>query len=142
MNQFKFRAWYKPHLDKGITEQFEQVEIDCELFFVSSKDKEVKYKFCIPFIDDDWIVEESIGASDVNGTDIFRGDILFDDFNNEIGYVVWNENNMRYEVCFYDSEGSDSYEPLDKNYANSLKIVGNIHDKEKENDKRKVKTAY
>lgn len=129
MKEFKFRAWFKDDIERGEPLLFEEREVDYSLYFVCVKDPDIKYELFVPFIDDDWIVEQYIGAADVNGTDIFEGDILFDDFNNEIGYVVRNEDSLRYEICFYDT-ASASYEPLDKNYANSLKIVGNIYDKE------------
>ena len=64
MNNFKFRAYYKPHLDKGIVEMFEQVERDNKLYFVSSLNNEVIYDFYIPFIDDDWLVEQALNRDE------------------------------------------------------------------------------
>lgn len=81
MNKSKFRAWFKPHLDKGIVEMFEQVEIDHELFFVSSKNKEVKYRFDIPFMDDDWLVEQETGRYDKNGAEICDIESIKKDFD-------------------------------------------------------------
>lgn len=133
----KFRAWFKHDIESGEPLLFEEREVEHKLYFVCTKDSDIKYELFVPFISDDWIVEKNIGVSDIDGTDIFEGDILFDDFNNEIGYVVWNEDNLRYEICFYDN----SYEPLDKNYANSLKIIGNLHENYvNAKEKKEIKT--
>ena len=131
MNQFKFRTWYKPHLDKGIVEMFEQVEIDCELYFVSSKDKDVKYKFYIPFIDDDWLIEQFTGLCDKNGVEICEGDIikvehLEDLDDDDYTFVGWIE--MYHGMFIAGNE--DEYFSL-SSFVNSLITrIGNIHDKE------------
>lgn len=127
MNKVKFRAWYKPHLDKGIVEMFEQVEIDCELFFVSNKDKEVKYKFDLPFIDDDWIVEQWTGLKDTKSQDIYEGDVLEDEEQTVKFEIRFNKKEAWF--CLYSKRSKIFYE-FDKSIK-SLKVVGNIHEGER-----------
>ena len=56
----KFRAFYKPDLNTpdGAL-KFEQQEIDDQLWFVH--DANFKYPFEIPFIDNNWEVQQFIG---------------------------------------------------------------------------------
>lgn len=132
MNQFKFRAWYKPHLEQGIVEMFEQVEIDHELFFVSSKDKDVKYKFYIPFIDDDWIVEQWTGLYEKDVVEIYGGDIVkgeyikdvFDEDGDDHPVVGWIE--MYYGMFVVGNK--DEYFPLSNLVQSSIIRIGNIHE--------------
>lgn len=52
----KFRAWYKPDVNtKDGLLPFEQKMIDGKLYFVY---EDIKYRFEVPFMDKDWIVEE------------------------------------------------------------------------------------
>ena len=122
MREIKFRFWMGNYA-KPIYEYSDNLikleqERDCQILagYLMTKRAEI-------------VKEQYTGLKDRNGVEIYEGDILFDDFNNEIGYVVWNEDDLRYEICFYDSEYADVYELLDKNYANGLKIVGNLNDK-------------
>ncbi len=126
MREIKFRAKVKYNRNhyfayfagEWVFGHYHQNENGEHLIFDNYEDVEI----------DETTLGQYTGLKDKKGKEIYEGDILFDDFNNESGYVVWNEDDLRYEICFYDCENFICYEFLDKNYANGLKIVGNLHD--------------
>lgn len=69
-----FRAFYKPDLlTKHGAIKFEQTVFEDWLCF---EHDEIRYDFTIPFIDDDWEVQQWTGYTDKNGVKIFEGDFI------------------------------------------------------------------
>lgn len=131
MRTYKFRAWYKPQLEKGIVQKFIQKEIDYKLYFVAENDDEVRYEFYIPFIDDDWLVEQYIGLEDKDGDEIYEGDILgeYNPITEEfdvIFTVIYDKDSAAYKV---KGSRGDEYE-IDESLK-TMEVIGNIHEKEK-----------
>jgi hypothetical protein len=125
----KFRAWYKPDAttSDGML-KFEQSEIDGRLWFALTDD--IKYPFEVPFLDDDWIVEQFTGFVDSEAHEIFLGDIC-----------LYSGGNSEYFHCEPDTKGTIIKEdgilyiktgifqwPLNKEFCEErLKVIDNIH---------------
>ena len=133
MKEIKFRAWYLGDIEIGKPLLFEQKVVDDELFFVCKESPDIVYPFYIPFIDDDWIVEQSIGIKDKNGKEIYNGDMVIYDYTNNrkdpiVGIVEYENECASYGVVPLAHKDSiklwgdlDLYAPLE--------VVGNIHEK-------------
>lgn len=124
MKRYKFRAWYKPDFNTPDGPlKFEQKEIDGELFF--AHDDELKYPFEIPFLDDDWIVEQYTEVNDIDGGEIYEGDILQ---KGELNFdVYWYESKWQARCPNYHKFHWPRFEHFHRECGIS-EIVGNIHE--------------
>jgi len=125
----KFRAYYK--LDSDTPDgalKFIQTEINHILYFVY--DGDIKYPFYIPFMDDDWLVQQYLGFQDDNGSDVYEGDIVeYRSWDNEwerIGpinkdVVQFNNGNVYPKPYHNDCEDGFYSHGIDQ-----YKIIGNI----------------
>lgn len=127
----KFRAWDKTHKKMGF--------IDAHMtdgIFQSVKifDKD----------GDDWqesenfIIMQSTGLKDKNGTEIFEGDVVrfgrlsgypFDGFLNR---VVWDKCDAAFKLVPLDKTWSDTYfSNFGGDALKSLEVIGNVYEKDK-----------
>lgn len=132
----KFRAFYKPDFDTSDGPiKFNMKIIDHELFFVAECDEEIRYSFEIPFVDDDWVIQQYIGMNDMDGVEVYEGDLVDYYFHDECGGVdIWKSCIVSFPDHDYrgfvilDYQKNILFNLLTADYK-MIKVVGNIFQK-------------
>ena len=114
MREIKFRAWIK------------EVDEIREVEYINFWKKKISYphKFCKEYYlnaDFDEIeLMEYTGLKDMDGKEIYEGDILFESFREEYFKVVFENGSFRAEADGYSLDLED--------YAHICEVVGNIYE--------------
>ena len=114
MREIKFRAWIK------------EVDEIREVEYINFWKKKISYphKFCKEYyLNADFDVIELMeytGLKDMDGKEIYEGDILFESFREEYFKVVFENGSFRAEADGYSLDLED--------YAHICEVVGNIYE--------------
>ena len=120
----KFRAWYK-HDNPPLKFEQETKEGEyCRLVHRDEKGDEYSYSVEVVMCDDNWIVEEWTGKKDLNGKDIYEGDVVCSIHRRDkpLYEVLWSNSAMQWIVRNLTDKNSNS--PL---CYSSVEVIDNIH---------------
>lgn len=104
INKNNIRAIYRPDSKTrdGILYFYPELVDNGEiLMWVCEKDKDIKYFFDIPFIDDNWEIQQRINVKTVDGIEVFENDrvlISYKEF--DCGDIIQDE-----ATIFIDEDG-------------------------------------
>lgn len=118
----KFRAW------DGNRMQYEYLVAGaeyCDILSICSQEEYAKWRYNV----DEWKVMQFTGLYDVNGKEIWEGDILFEENTNEYYEVQWDEVLLQYTFVYGLGKYWDTpYEHFNSNAYCELPVVGNIYE--------------
>lgn len=111
--EIKFRAWFKPEkrMHTVNTISFNEGWIDA-----------TKYNGDI----EDFELMQFTGLNDINGNEVYEGDIIKNTDTGETSLVFWNTEKVQFCVR-YDNDHQDIY-PLHRPIGNLYCVVGNMHE--------------
>ena len=127
MREIKFRVWDKKN--KKMYYGYEpdrpnMIDLDGNLYITGAGNKD-EYGGPTDYISgcdqENYILMQYTGRKDVNGKEIYEGDIIADDAGRIIGYVIYDETSAVYLLKF--ELGGDYY----LNRFTEYKIIGNIY---------------
>ena len=117
MREIKIRAWYKPYKQMC---QVESLRFDENGVYTAVLIEESFHDRRIVEADE-IVIEQYTGLKDMNGTDIYEGDILIDDTGEPIEYWV-----VKFADGGFVGECAGVAESLFE--LTNLEVIGNIHE--------------
>lgn len=116
--ELKFRAWW---IDAEEYVKVSGIDFINEEIHMTEEYKNGTYSIDeIPF--DEVIIEQYTGLKDKNGKEIYVGDIVEYDFNNEVGVCKFD----LYGV-YFEREDGDTFGTTE-DMLKELRVIGNIHE--------------
>lgn len=85
--------------------------------YVYEEDVDYNPDYFVKFND----IEQSLGLKDKNGNLLYEGDIVYDNINDELGIIEFDEDEVKFGILFDDvfCDFSNAFE---------LELYGNIHE--------------
>lgn len=127
--EIKFRAWCKRTNRKFTNEDLLAVgRAIIEKMKVLYKNKidieNSKGGLFIPVDDENMIFEQYTGHKDKNGVEIYEGDkVIVNCDDDEIGVVVWDKDELEYGI-----DVENVHMKMGCFYSREIEVVGNIHE--------------
>ena len=118
MSRFSFRVWdevAKEYLPREYSDNWLVIHLANEVARLDSPER--------------WIVEQSTGLTDVEGKEIFEGDVVYNSFWKTKHAIVWG---LSIAAILLPGQDVKQWPPqyLNRFDPKDLKVIGTIHDKE------------